>query len=353
MKKFFYILMVSLLAACAKDDDDLTDNCPPANAEESVMVVNEGQFLAGNAEIGRWALESNTYTPGIYESTNDELLGDILQSYYRTESAIYWVVNNSGKIVVTDMNLNKTGQIDGFGSPRYMTQTDNGKAYVSDLFSSDVSVLDLNSNTISSSVTVSAASTDKIFSHTNNVITIGSTLVDSENWVYEYDLITINAETDQPSTIDLDFTVSDATQSVSGEIYLAGSAADFSPVIYSFNPETAALDELNWSVGNISKIDTDANGNLIIMGSEPDENDNSVVINRLYRYNLDTDETAVITDINVGYGYGLTVNKTNNEMYVLDAADFTNPGTAFRYNQAGTLLNTIGVGVVPNQIYIP
>ena len=51
------------------------------------------------------------------------------------------------------------------------------------------------------------------------------------------------------------------------------------------------------------------------------------------------------------YFYGLSVHPNSNEIYVTDAVDFVQSGWLYRYNNVGTLLDSVNTGINPQAIY--
>lgn len=106
-----------LLAAC--DTDDPKPN-GVAISTQAVFVVNEGQFLAGNAAITRFNKVSKTVDRDLFNSVNGTALGDIAQSMTVYNSRGYIVVNNSNRLTVVGLpSFAQQAQIDGLAQPRY------------------------------------------------------------------------------------------------------------------------------------------------------------------------------------------------------------------------------------------
>lgn len=138
--------------SCVKDKPK--DVPPPAPVSEAkkVMVVNEGNFGSGNSSISLYDPGNGQVVEDYYYHSNKTQLGDVAQSISKVNGNYYIVVNNSAKIVVCNSAMVKTAQINGLGSPRYLLQVSNQKAYVSDLYANAISIVDLNTRAKTGSI---------------------------------------------------------------------------------------------------------------------------------------------------------------------------------------------------------
>lgn len=154
MKKLRFILIVFILFACKKEEENPT---PDVNTSSDGMVIcNEGNFNWANASLSYYDIETGAVSNNVFESANGENLGDICQSATFINEMLYVVVNNSAKIEVLDEgNFKRIATITGFTSPRYVQQVSASKAYVTDLYADNVWIVDLDNHTISGSILLS------------------------------------------------------------------------------------------------------------------------------------------------------------------------------------------------------
>jgi YVTN family beta-propeller protein len=147
MKLFFYILVVILISWNCKKEIGPQSILPAGTGTGELLVINEGNFGFGNASVSVLNSESGTISNNQYRTINGVGIGDVLQSVKKYRGKYYFVVNNSGKVVVTDTALKLLYEIQGFNSPRYIEFYGN-KAFVSDLKQGGVYVVDLTTNRI-------------------------------------------------------------------------------------------------------------------------------------------------------------------------------------------------------------
>ena len=120
---------------------------PGNEGKGDLLVLNEGNFGFGNASVSILNSETGEIANNQFRLVNGVGIGDVLQSAKRYQDKYYFVVNNSGKIVVTDTNLSLLHEIKGFNSPRYLEFYGN-KAFVSDLKQGGIYVVNLDSRQI-------------------------------------------------------------------------------------------------------------------------------------------------------------------------------------------------------------
>lgn len=155
MKIYYAILILFIVCSCVKDKpQDPIKTAVSINADSRVLVINEGNYGQPNANISIYDPVSGAVIEDYYsQQNNNAQLGDVCQSVTKYNNKYYIVVNNSGNIIVTNpTDLTKTATISGFNSPRYVLPITYNKAYVSDLYSNSIQIIDLNSNSITGSI---------------------------------------------------------------------------------------------------------------------------------------------------------------------------------------------------------
>lgn len=127
-------------------------------SSSDVLVLNEGNFMWGNADFDVYNVALDKLSSGCFKQTNSAPLGDVLQSALQVGNRIYLVVNNSGKIVVIDAQTYKyIGAIGGFTSPRYMSPVNDSLAMVTDIYASKIYLINLRRQKIMKQIPVSGA----------------------------------------------------------------------------------------------------------------------------------------------------------------------------------------------------
>jgi hypothetical protein len=141
MKKilFFSLFASVILTSCETDTDDPKGNVN--SFTDGVFILNEGNFLAGNASLSFFNNQNDSLSNGVFTAVNQIPLGDVAQSMVVRGDRGYIVVNNSGKVEVVNLeDLSSAGTLSGLTSPRYVAFASNSKAYVTDLFSGSITI---------------------------------------------------------------------------------------------------------------------------------------------------------------------------------------------------------------------
>ncbi|HRN42736.1 MAG TPA: hypothetical protein PK649_11780, partial [Vicingus sp.] len=194
MKKFlFHIILLLIIFSCKKEEiGPQCLNCnetPISNTSSTdVLIINEGTFGWTNASISLYNKENNNVNQNVFKNANNGTnLGDVAQSFLQINDKGYIVVNNSNKIEVVNISdFTSLATITGFNSPRYMLKINDSKAYVTDLYSNSIQIVNLNSNTISGNISVQGWTeqlvllndTAYVCDMTNNNILIINTITD-------------------------------------------------------------------------------------------------------------------------------------------------------------------------------
>lgn len=126
---------------------------------EGIYVINEGAFLQGNASVTRYNAISGSVTQNAFFAKNGRPLGDVANSASVIGDYLYIVVNNSHTVEVVDINdLSSVARVEiddsNGGSPRHLLRVDDNRAFVTNLFGNSISVIDLNTNTVTNTFTV-------------------------------------------------------------------------------------------------------------------------------------------------------------------------------------------------------
>ncbi|MDX1909208.1 MAG: hypothetical protein SF053_19375 [Bacteroidia bacterium] len=307
----------------------------PQPYAQGVFVLNEGNFLSANASISYYNPEADTVALDVFAAANNRPLGDVLQSATRIGDRIFWVVNNSQKIEVTDGNLKSVGTVTGLTSPRYIAAVSDQKAYVTDLFSGNVSVL--NTETLAITGTIS------IPGWTERVLVLGpDAFIVNSGRPYVY---VVNTATDQVTdSIRTAAGTNSLTQDADGNLwvlcggdYVTGEKGN----LYRINPVTRTITlALPFSSGGYP-------GQLT---TSPDKKILYYLDGGVFAMAI-SDATLPVTPF-IGAGsasfYGMTVHPETGDLYVADAVDYTQAGRGLRYSASGSLLATFATGLIPN-----
>ena len=346
MRHLLLLLVVPVLFACEQmppmppDDPCETGNFPQSgimgDPSDRVWVIHEGNFQRGNASLGWYESSTGTWYDEVFDSLNQEILGDVFQSVTFSDDKAYLVINNSQKVIVVSAVTGiKEGEITGLQSPRYLLPVSETKAYVTDLYANSVSVVDLSTNQKTGQVSLPGW-TERIIKTGNKVFVT--------NLRNEY-LYVIDPSTDQLSdSIRVGLGSSSVVKAADGTLWVACSGDvmnDIAGSLVQVDPVTLLVLQTFEFSGNErpASLTTDPQGELLYF-----LNEDCFVMDMA----ADSLPACPIIDAEGGLFYGLGVDPGNGDIYLADAIDYVQKGVLLRYETDGVLLDEWRGGIIPS-----
>ena len=356
IKKISYLLLLSVFFfACEKDPAPQVEEQqeeetiqPRGDYDLGLLVTNEGPFNTGSGTVSYISEDFTTVSHSIYNTVNNEDLGNIVQSMAFNGDTAYVIVNNSNRIVVVNRyTFEKLGVIEtGIEQPRFMTVVgDTG--YVTnwgDPFDNNddfIAVVDLNTNTVTSSIAVD-------FGPEAITYTAGKVYVAHQGGFDYNNKITVLNPTD--NTIITTVDVGDVPESM----VVIG---DELVVLCSGKPSWANEE----TAGSMVTINTTNNTvtQSLAFPNFSDHPTNLTAQNSDVYYTLNGEVYAM--DIAAGvlpassiisnaFFYSMTVH--NGKLYATDALDYQSDGLLRIYDLATNQeIQSITVGLIPGGVY--
>ncbi len=331
----FFLLGICLLS-CKSDKPVIQpeSNQVHLNSSSNVIVVNEGIFPFGNASVSFLDGKTGQVNADIFKSVNNRDLGDVAQSALTINGRLYVVVNNSKKIEVLDKNnFLSLGTITGLSTPRYMVGVGNSKAYVSDIYSNQISVVDL--NTLQITKTISCPGwTEQMIYHLGKVYVTNYW----KSYLYEIDPLR--------DIISDSIFIGQGAQSIVADkkdrliIACGGYKIPQSDTkIVMLNLNTKKPDRIiPVSVNYPSSLAINANRDSVYF-----------LNTNVYKISIDdlTIGSPFISAQNRQY-YGLGLDVRSNQIFVADAIDYVQKGKVYVYSSGGNEVTNFDVGINPS-----
>lgn len=346
MKKvlFFILMTVAIVFLSCSKDEPIKPYVPSV---KGMFVLNEGTFMYANASLSYFDMETNTVENDVFFRVNEIPLGDVAQSLTKIGNDLYIVVNNSNYIYKVDAEtIEYKDKIEGFASPRYMLPIDNDKAYVSDLESPGLYVLDL--NTFENSFIETGSATEAMVKIGNEVFV--------SNWSNYY---VAGASNNTIQVIDCVNDTCVASIEVAPEpnalvvdknnhIWVSCSGGYMppqAPAIICVDPVTRTiihrLDLPEGSYPDGMSIDGAGENVYFLNGGY-----NSLSVYKMNVNNPQLPDTPFIASEG-RWLYNLTINPENGDIYITEAKPTSN-GNLLRYKSDGTFIGAYEVGMFPS-----
>lgn len=361
------LLFSAAFASCAlvfSSCDETSDGPAGEYARNGVLISNEGAFTKSNASVSFYSHDSRSVENEAFKKVNNPLvLGDVLQHLSVHGDRAFMVMNNSGKVVVTNANtLKAEGEIKGLEAPRYFTALNDDKGYVTEWLGYDpvtyaygngrVAVVNLKTLTVTKTVSVGiqpehlVISGGKLFvaNSGGNTVTVINTASDAVETS-----ITVN---DGPNSLALDR---------NNVLWVSSSGNK------TYDPTDWSVSEENSTPGSLTKINPASNtvssvltfsqnapspGKLTANGNR--DKLYYVYNNKVYEQLVNSNALATKPLIDRGtytpYGFnGLGVDPGSGMIYAGKAPNYTSNGWVVRYNnQSGAAVDSFQVGIAPN-----
>ncbi len=334
----YIILLLLFFSACKKKEvgPQRVDGIAYFKEAGSKVVIGcEGNFGTANASLSIYNTETNLVSNNVFNTQNNLPLGDVLQSTSLFNGDLYIVVNNSNKVVVVDTsNFKVKGTITGLTSPRYFLGISESKGYVTDLFANEISIV--NPSTFQKIGAISVSSwTEELLMNNGNVYVAqkgtNQVLVIDSSTDEITDSITVGRE---PNSLVVD---------AFNNLWVLCSGG--------INEAQPSLNKINISSNSVtsSLLFNDISDSPSSLRIDSSKQELFYLNNDVFRQSISATSLNSSSYISAGNSilYGLGINPFNNDIYTADAIDYIQPGKVFRYDGAGNSLDTLSVGLIP------
>lgn len=356
MKKIsvlFSCMVLFFLFGCKPDEPIVPDDPVPAVTIGGMLVLNEGAFNYATSTLTYYNPEKDSVANYVFFNANGVPIGDVGQSLALIEDKLYIVVNNSNYIYKVNANTfvcdtAKPYQISGFASPRYMLPIAPDKAYVSDIISTNLWIINPQTMTHTGKISMGKS--------TENMLRVGNEVYVT-NWS-KYYVEGMENNTVQVVDINNDTRIANITVSTepnclvldkNGYVWVMCEGESMDPSVpselWKIDPATKNATMIRSFDQKALNLAIDPTGTYLyfIYGGTWTEGGD------IKRVSVD-DPTADDSFSISGAGklfYKVFVNPDNGDIYVSDAKNYQMEGTVYRYSSEGTLLKSFDAGLIP------
>lgn len=354
MKRITLILCGLLLALVSCGPDPMPQH-DVMTVGKGVFVINEGNFTYANASLTFYDYEADTVVNNLFYRVNGAPIGDVGQSLALLDGKLYIVVNNSNYIYKVDAativcDTTQPYVITDFMSPRYMLPLGPQKAYVSDLVSTQLWIINPQDMTHTGTIDMGKS--------TETLLKVGQEVYVT-NWSRYYVPGMVN------NTVQVVDAVSD-TKVAEIEVGMEpnGMVVDKNGMVWvlcegdSYNYEDDVPSTL-WKINPATKEAT------MVVSFELKALNLAIDPSGSYLYcvyggdwtnggdlrRIDIAQPEVFDDFVIPAEgkmfYKVFVNPGNGDIYLSDAKTYTMNGTVYRYNSEGELLSSFDAGICP------
>jgi DNA-binding beta-propeller fold protein YncE len=345
---------IGLISFNSCSDDNDSDQKP--SLDYRIIVVNEGNFMSGNADISVIGRD-NKITNKVFESTNNRPLGDVGQSISLINDKLFVTLNNSAKIEVFDPITFKSIEtiLDDTqsSSPLYICPVSDQEAVVSDL-GNTMMLINTDNNRLKKTFNVNSPTKQMIAS--GNYIYIFSTEYVSEYFSSGKVLIMDKNDIENPVSLKIADTNEDwfnarVVKDKNGDVWFLTSYA-----LTCIDASTKKISkELKFADSGItsssypqSTIDINKKGDNIYLLASDGTN------NAIYKIGITSDalpESPLFTlDSEITTPYNMAVSPSET-VVICDALDYAQSGKVYELSTTGEIVNEWTAGISPQYIF--
>ena len=346
MKSYIPIISLILfiqftLVRCMKDDS-WTGSQSIALANKGLFIVNEGNFMYGNASLSYYDPATKQVQLDLFYKINGLPLGDVAQSMTIYKNLGFISINNSGKIYVIDSQTGKYVQkITGLVSPRNIFFSTNGNGYITDLYAGKISILNPQNFQITGSIRTPGHPSTEQMVEINDRLYVSC-------WSFDNTILVIDTKLNQvvdsikvgiqPAGLALDklnklWVLCDGGWSKTG-------TAKRTPVLQRINTSSRIIEKSFSLASDATPSRLAINGTkdtLVYLSS-------GVWKQPIVQESLNT-KPFINQDKHLFYSLG--VDPQNSELYIGDAIDYQQQGVIYRYSNYGAKLDSFKTGIIP------
>lgn len=350
MRKFGWILSAVLAVTLFSCKPDQPIDPGAYQVGSGVFVLNEGNYQYSNASLSFYDPQADTVANNLFYKVNSAPIGDVGQSMALADGKLYIVVNNSNLIYKMDANTiridtTKPFKLTDFYSPREMQFVAPNKAYVSDLYGSQLWIVNPQDMTHSGSIEMGKA--------TEKMVLVGNELYVS-NWSNTF-VQGVEKNTVQVVDVNNDVKVAEITVGKEPNCMAVDKDNHVWVLCEGATWEADGENPTLWEIDPMLKTATkrhEFDGTAMIMKANVSGTVLYVFCNNEVRRfdiaSLSLSETFRIEAPAQGNLYNMAVNPQNGDLYVTDAKNYMMNGTVYRYSDDGVLLSSFEAGVIPS-----
>jgi len=321
-----------------------------------VFITNEGNFTYGGASLSFYNPESKHIENELFYRANAMKLGDVAQSMV-VRNGIGWVVVNNSHVVfaIDTETFREVGRITDLPSPRYIVFASDEKAYISQIDSDRIIVVNPKTFEITGEI-ICPMTTEYRTGSTEQMVLLGDYLY-VVCWSYQKRILKIDTRADKVVDYkDIGLQPKSIVADKNGKLWVVsdggyeGNAIGYELAkLYRINPE-------NLEVERVFELGLNGSGNATRSASRLKINDKGDMLywidGGVWRMAIDAAELPAepfikpIEGATLSLYYALGVAPDTEEVYVGDALDYQQRSIIYRYSSEGELLDSFTTGVI-------
>lgn len=341
MNKFIIILSLFIIFSSCKKEDKTENTTITSNG---FFIVCEGNYTWGNSSLYFYDENNNQIQQDIFYNANHTTLGDVAMDMKIINGKGFITVNNSGLIYVIDpTNAKHIATIGGLTSPRYILPINDSIAYVSDLYSPDITIINTKTYQKTGNVHI-GNSTESMIKLQNKVFAC--------SWSFNRKIYVINITQNtckdsitvglQPNSIVLD--KSGFLWILCDGGYSGNPAGHENPSLWKINPQN------NQIIQHFTFASNTYPANSLVINNQLDTL--YYICHNVYKMSMNDSilpTEPFIYSENANF-YSISTHPIKPWIIINDAKNYTSNGETTIYNTQGVRISKNTVGIIPRTI---
>lgn len=343
-----WIFSLALIAGCMACTDCAEPEVQPfEELRHGLLIASEGKYGEANGSLSFYDPLTGEVEQELFRRANGHYLGDTPHSITLHNGLCWVVVNNSGVIYAIDpATYLVKGLIRDLTSPRYICFISEEKAYVSELWSTRIAVVNPRTFTIEGYIETPM---EGMTGSTEQMVRVGD-FVYATCWSYQKSVIKIDHRTDRVvASLEVGVQPKELALDKNGKLWCLTDGGGWpeneagyeAPKLLRINLEDFSVEQsFEMALGDFpSELKTDG------------EQEQLFWINNdaVWSLSIEADRLPLtpLIESDAGYLYGLTIDPEQGDLYLCDAVDFSQNGTVVRYNSDGVEIDRFTAGIAP------
>ena len=342
MKINYVFTIAILLVICLSCTDEPVQTVfPDITTDKGVLIACEGNFMYGNGSLSFYDYNNKAVVRDFFYGRNNAPLGDLVQSLGIYGDKVFVVVNNSGKVYIADSKtIEFRGVIPGLTSPRYIHIISKNKAYISDIISNQITIIDPESGRITGSIDLETYTSEKMVQTADKVFVT--------SWSYGKHLLVIDPVTDELLTaIEVPLQPKDIVVDKNQKLWvLSDGGYEGSPAGHE-NPALSRIDPVSFRIEEIFRFNDNAMPSVLEINNAGDTL--YFVDGDFFKMAVNSNDLPESPFIESGNRmfYSVGIDPVSGEIYLADVIDWSQNGEVLRFSKSADLIDSFKVGVNP------
>lgn len=347
LKLNFLILtsVFTILASSCRKEPIAPIPVDPVPVRSGLFILAEGAFNGNNSKLSYYNYDSKQLVEDQFAAVNGRSLGDTGNDIQIDGDKLYIVVNGSGTLEILDAKTSKSikqisfknGSIDR--QPRYIV-FDRGRAFIT-CYDGTVAVLNTQSLTIEKYISV-GRNPEQMAIANGKLYVANSGGLSYPNYDNSVSVIDLNTLTELKKIIVTENPNGVATDKY-GDVYVL-STGNYGSVKPAMAIIDSKADAVKQTFADFSGSSISISGDYAFIGTNKAVKWFNVKTEKLEKENFISDGT-LITAV-----YGVSYDPINNELFVMDAKNYSSSGEVVCFDANGTKRYALRAGINPTGV---